>query len=30
VFGVFDHKFKAHKLANHLLGHLLIPRILTN
>jgi hypothetical protein len=31
VFGVFDHKFKAHKLANHLLGrHLLIPRILTD
>jgi hypothetical protein len=26
VFGVFDHKFKAHKLANHLLGRqLLIP-----
>jgi hypothetical protein len=31
VFKVFDHKFKAHKLANHLLWrHLLIPRILTN
>jgi hypothetical protein len=31
VFGVFDHKFKAHKLANDLLRrHLLIPRILTN
>jgi hypothetical protein len=31
VFGVFDHKFKAHKLANHLLGrHLLIPRISMN
>jgi hypothetical protein len=30
VFGVFDHKFKANKLTNHLLGrHLLIPRILT-
>jgi hypothetical protein len=26
VFGVFDHKFKAHKLANNLLGrHLFIP-----
>jgi hypothetical protein len=31
VFGVFDHKFKAHKLANHLLRrHYLIPRILMN
>jgi hypothetical protein len=31
VFGVFDHKLKAHKLSNQLLGrHLLIPRILTN
>jgi hypothetical protein len=31
VFGVFDHKFKTHKLANHLLErHFLIPRILTN
>jgi hypothetical protein len=31
VFGVFDHKFKAHKLANHLLGrHFLIPRTLTD
>jgi hypothetical protein len=31
VFGVFDHKFKAHKLANNLLGrHLLISRISTN
>jgi hypothetical protein len=27
-FGVFDHKFKAHKLANHLLRrHLLVSRI---
>jgi hypothetical protein len=27
-FGVFDHKFKAHKLANYLLGrHLFISRI---
>jgi hypothetical protein len=26
VFGVFDHKFKAHKLANNLLGrHIFIP-----
>jgi hypothetical protein len=31
VFGVFDHKFKAHKLVNHFLGrHLLIPKISTN
>jgi hypothetical protein len=31
VFGVFDYKFKVHKLANHLLGrHLLIPRISMN
>jgi hypothetical protein len=31
MFGVFDHKFKAHKLANHLLGrHLFISRIPTN
>jgi hypothetical protein len=31
MFGVFDHKSKAHKLANHLLRrHFLIPRILTN
>jgi hypothetical protein len=31
VFGVFDHKFKAHKLVNHFLRrHLLIPRIPTN
>jgi hypothetical protein len=31
VFVVFDHKFKAHKLVNHLPErHLLIPRILTN
>jgi hypothetical protein len=31
VFGVFDHKFRAHKLANHLLGrHLLLYRILSN
>jgi hypothetical protein len=31
VFGVFDHKFKAHKLANYLLGrHLFISRISTN
>jgi hypothetical protein len=30
VFGVFDHKFKAHKLANHLLRrHLLVSRIST-
>jgi hypothetical protein len=30
VFGVFDHKFKAHKLVNHLLGrHLFISRIPT-
>jgi hypothetical protein len=30
VFGVFDHKFKAHKLANHLLGRdLFVSRILT-
>jgi hypothetical protein len=28
VFGVFDHKFKAHKLANNLLGrHLFISKI---
>jgi hypothetical protein len=28
VFGVFDHKFKAHKLANNLHGrHLFISRI---
>jgi hypothetical protein len=28
MFGVFDHKFKAHKLANHFLGrHLLVSRI---
>jgi hypothetical protein len=31
VFGVYDHKFKAHKPINHLLGrHLLIPRIIMN
>jgi hypothetical protein len=31
VFGVFDHKFKAHKLVDHLLGrHLFISRISTN
>jgi hypothetical protein len=31
VFGVFDQKFKAHKLANHFLGrHLFISRIPTN
>jgi hypothetical protein len=31
VFGVFDHTFKAHKLANYLLGrHLLISRISMN
>jgi hypothetical protein len=31
VFGVFDHKFKAHKLANHFLGrHLFISRISTD
>jgi hypothetical protein len=31
VFGVFDHKFKAHKLANNLLGgHLLVSRISTD
>jgi hypothetical protein len=30
VFGVFDHKFKAHKLANYFLGrHLLVSRIPT-
>jgi hypothetical protein len=29
MFGVFDHKFKAHKLANHLLErHLFVSRIL--
>jgi hypothetical protein len=28
VFGDFDHKFKAHKLANYLLGkHLFVSRI---
>jgi hypothetical protein len=28
MFGVFDHKFKAHKLANHILGrHLFISRV---
>jgi hypothetical protein len=31
VFGVFDHEFKAIKLANYLLGrHLFISRISTN
>jgi hypothetical protein len=31
VFGVFDHKFKAHKLANHLLErHLFISRVSTD
>jgi hypothetical protein len=31
MFGVFDHKFKAHKLANDLLGrHLFISRISMN
>jgi hypothetical protein len=31
VFGVFDHKFKAHKLANYLLGgHLFVSRISTS
>jgi hypothetical protein len=31
VFGVFDHKFKAHKLANNLLGrHLFISRVSTD
>jgi hypothetical protein len=31
VFGVFDHKFKAHKIANYLLeGHLFVSRISTN
>jgi hypothetical protein len=31
VFRVFDHKFKAHKLANHFpRRHLLIPRTSTN
>jgi hypothetical protein len=31
MFGVFDYKFKAHKLANHFLGrHLFISRIPTN
>jgi hypothetical protein len=30
VFGVFDDKFKAYKLANHLLGrHLFVSRIPT-
>jgi hypothetical protein len=31
MFGVFDHKFKAHKLVDHLLGrHMFISRISTN
>jgi hypothetical protein len=31
MFGVFDHKFKAHKLANHLIGrYLFISRISMN
>jgi hypothetical protein len=31
MFGVFDHKFKAHKLSNHLLErHLFVSRIPTN
>jgi hypothetical protein len=31
MFGIFDHKFKAHKLANYLLErHLFISRISTN
>jgi hypothetical protein len=31
VFGVFDHKFKAHKLANYFLGgHLFVSRISTD
>jgi hypothetical protein len=31
MFGVFDHKFKTHKLANDLFGrHLFISRISTN
>jgi hypothetical protein len=31
VFGVFDHKFKAHKLANNFLGrHLFISWISTD
>jgi hypothetical protein len=31
VFGVFDHKFKAHKLANHFLRrHLFISRVSTD
>jgi hypothetical protein len=31
VFGVFDHKFKAHKLVDHFLGrHLFISRISTD
>jgi hypothetical protein len=31
MFGVFDHKFKSHKLANDLLGrHLFISRISTD
>jgi hypothetical protein len=31
VFGVFDHKFKAHKLANYFLGrHLFLSRISTD
>jgi hypothetical protein len=31
VFGVFDHKFKAHKLTNYFLGgHLFVSSISTN
>jgi hypothetical protein len=31
MFGVFDHKFKAHKLVNYFLGgHLFVSRISTN
>jgi hypothetical protein len=31
VFGIFDHKFKAHKLSNYLLvGHLFVSRISMN
>jgi hypothetical protein len=31
IFGVFDHKFKAHKIANYFLGrHLFISRVSTD
>jgi hypothetical protein len=31
VLKVFDHKFKAHKLTDHLVGrHLFVPSVLTN